>query len=314
MKETQFIDDKVLRDKSVEHYEVLEKVKELLLIPNTKWATQKQVAEYYEVGEKAIETIYSRHRDELESDGVSLKSYKEFLNIQNEGLEISYVVGKTIFTFANGNELTVPNRGLKVFPRRAILRVGMLLRDSEVAKEVRTQLLNIEEKTSTEIKTEDIKEEQKLMLSVGMAVASGDANAVAIASANLVAFKNRHIEKLQNDNKALAGEILSWSDRKKLNAGVRQLAAMTGIPFGNMWNELYKNLQYKYGICLKQRGGKPFIQWVDESEWENVIKTFCAMCEAYDQSPTEMFQQTTPEIKPKGIRDLEKLRAKRISK
>ena len=314
MKETQFIDDKVLRDKSVEHYEVLEKVKELLLIPNTKWATQKQVAEYYEVGEKAIETIYSRHRDELESDGVSLKSYKEFLNIQNEGLEISYVVGKTIFTFANGNELTVPNRGLKVFPRRAILRVGMLLRDSEVAKEVRTQLLNIEEKTSTEIKTEDIKEEQKLMLSVGMAVASGDANAVAIASANLVAFKNRHIEKLQNDNKALAGEILSWSDRKKLNAGVRQLAAVTGIPFGNMWNELYKNLQYKYGICLKQRGGKPFIQWVDESEWENVIKTFCAMCEAYDQSPTEMFQQTTPEIKPKGIRDIEKLRAKRISK
>lgn len=74
------------------------------------------------------------------------------------------------------------------------------------------------------------------MLSVGMAVASGDANAVAIASANLVAFKNRHIEKLQNDNKALAGEILSWSDRKKLNAGVRQLAAVTGIPFGNMWN------------------------------------------------------------------------------
>nr|DAD59728.1 MAG TPA: hypothetical protein [Bacteriophage sp.] len=314
MKETQFIDDKVLRDKSVEHYEVLEKVKELLLIPNTKWATQKQVAEYYEVGEKAIETIYSRHRDELESDGVSLKSYKEFLNIQNEGLEISYVVGKTIFTFANGNELTVPNRGLKVFPRRAILRVGMLLRDSEVAKEVRTQLLNIEEKTSTETKIEDIEEEQKLMLSVGMAVASGDANAVAIASANLVAFKNRHIEKLQNDNKALAGEILSWSDRKKLNAGVRQLAAVTGIPFGNMWNELYKNLQYKYGICLKQRGGKPYIQWVDESEWGNVIKTFCAMCEAYDQSPTEMFQQTTPEIKPKGIRDLEKLRAKRISK
>lgn len=297
MEETQFIDDKVLRDKSVEHYEVLEKVKELLLIPNTKWATQKQVAEYYEVGEKAIETIYSRHRDELESDGVSLKSYKEFLNIHNEGLEISYVVGKTIFTFANGNELTVPNRGLKVFPRRAILRVGMLLRDSEVAKEVRTQLLNIEEKTSTEIKTEDIEEEQKLMLSVGMAVASGDANAVAIASANLVAFKNRHIEKLQNDNKALAGEILSWSDRKKLNAGVRQLAAVTGIPFGNMWNELYKNLQYRYGICLKQRGGKPFIQWVDESEWENVIKTFCAMCEAYDQSPTEMFQQTTPKIK-----------------
>lgn len=297
MKETQFIDDKTLRDKSVEHYEVLEKVKKLLLIPNTKWATQKQVAEYYEVGEKAIETIYSRHRDELESDGVSLKSYKEFLNIQNEGLEISYVVGKTIFTFANGNELTVPNRGLKVFPRRAILRVGMLLRDSEVAREVRTQLLNIEEKTSTETKTEDIDEEQKLMLSVGMAVASGDANAVAVASANLIAFKNRHITRLENDNKALAGDILEWKDRKKLNAGIRKLSAVTGIPFGNMWNELYKNLQYKYGICLKQRGDKPYLQWIKEEEWKDVLQTFCAMCEAYDQSPTEMFQQTTPKIK-----------------
>lgn len=289
------ISDREMRDKCAGHYEVLEKVKKLLLIPDTEWATQKQVADYYEVGEKAIETICSRHKDELTMDGFSLKSYKEFLNIRNEGIET--VVGKTIFSFTNGKTLTVPNRGLKVFPRRAILRVGMLLRDSEIAKEVRTQLLNIEEKTSMEIKTEDIEEEQKLMLSVGMAVASGDANAVAIASANLVAFKNRHIEKLQNDNKALAGEILSWSDRKKLNAGVRQLSAVTGIPFGNMWNELYKNLQYKYGICLKQRGGKPYIQWVDESEWENVIKTFCAMCEAYDQSPTEMFQQNTPEIK-----------------
>ena len=61
-----------------------------------------------------------------------------------------------------------------------------------------------------------------------------------------------------------------------------------------MWNELYKNLQYKYGICLKQRGGTPYVQWIKESEWDDVMKTFCAMCEAYDQSPTEMLQQTTP--------------------
>ena len=75
----------------------------------------------------------------------------------------------------------------------------MLLRDSEVAKVVRTQLLNIEEKASDETKTQDIDEEQSLMLSVGMAVASGDATAVAVASAKLVEFKNRHIQKLEND-------------------------------------------------------------------------------------------------------------------
>ena len=286
------ISDRSIRDKCVGHYEVLERVKELLLLPGTELMSIEQVADYYEVSIKAIETICTRHKDELESDGVSLKSYKEFLNIQNEGLET--VVGKTIFLFANGESLTVPNRGLKVFPRRAILRVGMLLRDSAIAKEVRTQLLNIEEKSSNEVKVQDINEEQSLMLAVGMAVASGDANAVAVATTNLIAFKNRHIEKLKNDNKALAEGILEWKDRNKLNAGIRKLAAVTGIHFSKMWNELYKNLQYKYGICLKQRGGTPYVQWIKESEWDDVMKTFCAMCEAYEQSPTEMFQQTTP--------------------
>lgn len=308
------ISDREMRDKCVGRYEVLEKVKKLLLLPGTDLMSIDQVADYYEVSSQGIKNLYSQNREEIDGDGTKMLP-RDFYNGSTEkSTSVENKQTSVTYTFENGQIVTINNRGLKAFSRRAVLRIGMLLQQSEIAREVRNQLLNIEEKTSTEIKTEDIEEEQKLMLSVGMAVASGDANAVAIASANLVAFKNRHIEKLQNDNKALAGEILSWSDRKKLNAGVRQLAAVTGIPFGNMWNELYKNLQYKYGICLKQRGGKPYIQWVDESEWENVIKTFCAMCEAYDQSPTEMFQQTTPEIKPKGIRDLEKLRAKRISK
>ena len=288
------ISDREMRDKCVGHYEVLEKVKELLLLPGTEMMSIEQVANYYEVSDRWIKELYGCNREEIDSDGTELlprgyynRSEVKPTSVENKQTSVTY-------TFENGQIVTINNRGLKAFSRRAVLRIGMLLQQSEIAREVRNQLLNIEEKTSTEIKTEDIEEEQKLMLSVGMAVASGDANAVAIASANLVAFKNRHIEKLQNDNKALAGEILSWSDRKKLNAGVRQLAAVTGIPFGNMWNELYKNLQYKYGICLKQRGGTPYVQWIKESEWDDVMKTFCAMCETYEQSPTEMFQQTTP--------------------
>lgn len=285
------IADRSIRDKCVGHYEVLEKVKKLLLLPGTELSTVKQVAEFYEVGEKAIQSLYFDHMDELDSDGTQIKSPKEFLNLLQGDLKTGK--GKAIFIMKNNEAFEIPNRGLRVFPRRAILRVGMLLRDSEVAKEVRTQLLNIEEKASDET-TYDIDEEQSLMLSVGMAVASGDATAVAIASAKLVEFKNRHIEQLENDNKALAEGILEWKDRNKLNAGIRKLAAVTGIHFSKMWNELYKNLQYKYGICVKQRGGTPYIQWIDESEWDNVMKTFCAMCEAYGQSPTEMLQQTTP--------------------
>lgn len=290
MVETQFIDDRTLRDNSVGHYEVLEKVKKLLLIPSFEVMTLKQVADYYEVDPHTVEMICSRNSDELNSDGVCRKKVKDFLNSQHVRAEKSSYT--TTFVYDNGLNITMSNGGLKIFPRRAILRVGMLLRDSEIAKEVRTQLLNIEEKTSDETKTHDIDEEQSLMLSVGMAVASGDATAVAVASAKLVEFKNRHIQKLENDNKALAEGILEWKDRNKLNAGIRKLAAVTGIHFSKMWNELYKNLQYKYGICVKQRGGTPYIQWIEESEWDDVMKTFFAMCEAYEQSPTEMLQQT----------------------
>lgn len=137
------------------------------------------------------------------------------------------------------------------------------------------------------------------MLAVGMAVANGDANAVAIATTNLIAFKNRHIQKLEEDNKklendnmALAGSILEWSDRKCLSAGIRRLKMFTDVSYAGLWNELYRNLQYKYGICLKQRGMSPYIQHVKEKEWDKVIKVFSAMCEAYGQSPTEMIKQS----------------------
>ena len=305
--ENPLLDNRQLRDKCVERYEVLDKVKKLLLLPDNETATVKQIAKYYSsiktneekalgeediiISEETIQKIYQRNKDEFANDGVTIKKANDFLTWT---FCPSQKRGSIKMLFDDGETLILPNTGVKVFPRRAILRIGMLLTGSEVSAEVRTQLLNIKEKTSTETKTEDIEEEQKLMLSVGKAVASGDANAVAVASANLIAFKNRHIEKLENDNKALAGEILTWSDRNKLNAGVRQLSAVTGVQFGNLWNELYKNLQYKYGICLKQRGEKPFIQWINESEWKSVIKTFCAICEAYGQSPTKMFQQVTP--------------------
>ena len=292
MNELQFIDDRTLRDSRISHYEVLERVKNLLLIPGTEFATVKQVAEFYEVGEKAIINVYIRHSDELETDGMKIMSYKSFLNLQNEGLKTGK--GKSEITFSNGEIITIPNRGLKVFPRRAILRIGMLLRDSSVAKEVRTQLLNIEEKTSNEIKTEDINEEQRLITNVGMAFASGNINDLLKATTEYNAFQNRHITKLKEDNKALTGDILEWKDRNKLNAGVRKLASVTKIYFGKMWNELYKNLQYKYGISLKRRGDKPYIQHVKQDEWKFVIMTFSAMCEAYGQSPSDMFQQVTP--------------------
>lgn len=296
--------NKEAREKFIERYDVLEKVKRLLLLPGTELATVKQVAEFYStyrtesekengltdilITEESIQKIYQRNKDEFSNDGVILMKSKDFLN----WTKCPSQRGSTTMLFKNGELLTIPNIGVKVFTKRAILRIGMLLRDSEVAKEVRTQLLNIEEKASAEIKTQDINEEQTLLLNVGLAYANGDINAMLKATTEYNAFQNRHIQKLENDKRALSESILEWEDRKKLNAGIRRLAVVTGNNFATIWNELYRNLQYKYSICLKQRGTSPYIQYVKESEWQNVIKTFCAMCDAYNQSPTDMFQQT----------------------
>lgn len=209
MKETQFIDDRNLRNSYVEHFEVLEKVKSLLLLPDNETSTVKQIAEYYStyrseeeksqgltdiiITEEAIQKIYQRNKEEFSKDGVIVKKSKDFLN----WTKCPSQRGSITMLFENGQTLTMSNAGIKVFPRRAILRIGMLLTGSEVSTEIRTQLLNIEEKSSDEVKVQDITEEQSLMLAVGMAVASGDANAVAVATTNLIAFKNRHIEKLK---------------------------------------------------------------------------------------------------------------------
>lgn len=297
MTETQFIENKVLREKYISRFEVLEKIKTLLLIPKMECMTIKQVADFYEVDKTIVQKTLERHSDELLSDGVCYKTpsdFKIFKSTLCPFKDLRQKHGKLIVQIDDTTTLEIPNRGIRCFPRRAILRMGMLLRDSKVAKEVRTQLLNIEEKADASIKIQDINEEERLLLDVGRAYASGNIDSVMQAATKYNGYLNRYIDQLKNDNKALSKDILEWKDRKKLNAGVRMLATKTKTYYGALWNELYKNLQYKYGICLKQRGDKPYLQWVKETEWSNVIKTFCAMCEAYKQSPTEMFQQTTP--------------------
>ena len=287
------ISDRTIRDKCAGRYEVLEKVKDLLLLPGTELMSINQVASYYEVSTDHIKALYGSNKEEIDSDGTEMLNRNYYDGSVLNPISVKEQ-SKITYIFDNEQVVTINNRGLKAFTKRAVLRIGMLLQQSEVAKEVRTQLLNIESKTSNEVKTEDINEEQRLMLNIGMAYASGNIDAVLKATTEYSAFQNRHIEILKNDNKVLANGNLEWSDRNKLNAGVRKLASITGMNFSIIWNELYKNLQYKYGICLKQRGKTPYIQHVKESEWNKVVKTFCSMCEAYGQSPTEMFQQTTP--------------------
>lgn len=88
--------------------------------------------------------MVNRHRDEIESDGYKIIKRKDIDdNFEIPLRKFKSVRGKTVITFLDGTNFNVTNTGMAIFPKRAILRAGMLLRDSKVAKEVRTKLLDI---------------------------------------------------------------------------------------------------------------------------------------------------------------------------
>lgn len=124
-----------------ENFDILDKIKAIPYLTKEMVVSVEQVANYYEVSKKAIDSIISRHRDELETDGITtlkgdeLKEFKiQLTDIHNEG------------------QLPIGLRtaNLTILTKRAMLRIGMLLTTGAIAKEVRTYLLNCEEQVSQE--------------------------------------------------------------------------------------------------------------------------------------------------------------------
>ncbi|EOP73101.1 hypothetical protein KOW_00511 [Bacillus cereus VDM006] len=163
------IENKGDRDNLVERVEVLNRVKELLLLPNMEMATANQVSEFYGVQKNNLDQLISDHKDELINDGYVVYKGDNLKSLKGDLAKLSKLelFGISKFTPA-----------IALFPKRAILRVGMLLRDSEVAKEVRTQLLNIEENSTEEVKTQEIDKEMTLEMNIGRAISKGDYVAV----------------------------------------------------------------------------------------------------------------------------------------
>ena len=64
--------------------EVLDKVKDLLLLPELEMATTSQVADFYEVPMQAIKSLVTDKKDELTADGYITKYGKEIKDILGE--------------------------------------------------------------------------------------------------------------------------------------------------------------------------------------------------------------------------------------
>lgn len=309
--ETKLVDDKQLREQYINRLEVLGKVKDLLLVPEMECMTVQQVADYYQVSIDTIKKQYLQNADEFIADGVNVKTPVDFKKIlMGNDLPIKKMEqlnGKLVVTIDDNVTLIIPNRGIKVFPKRAILRMGMLLRDSPIAKEIRTQLLNITEHTQEEkpeIITKEIDIEQGLYLDIGKAFATGDIMQFAQATQKLTEYQNRHITKLKAENEkinaekeVLAADILKWTDRASANRLIRVLNGKLRQNFGETYGLVYKELLYKFHINLKLRGDKPYISHLKDNEWIYLYKVVAALCETNNVSISELFSEAKIDIK-----------------
>lgn len=134
MNELILVESQAARNEFANRTDVLQKVKKLSLLPDDVYVTVQMTAAYYESPKKTVETLIRSHRRELEQDGLRVLSGEELKQFATLMTKVA----------KDDTLLTNRTRHLTVLPRRAVLRIGMLLRDSEVAKQVRTYLLNME--------------------------------------------------------------------------------------------------------------------------------------------------------------------------
>ncbi len=127
------LESRTLRDRYTERVDVLDKVKALALLPDGLHVTTETVAAYFVVHREAVKKVVQRHREELSENGLTVLRGSDLRVFEGDNLSLSkqgYPQGRT---------------NLTLYTRRTVLNIAMLLRDSAVARRVRTYLLDAEE-------------------------------------------------------------------------------------------------------------------------------------------------------------------------
>ena len=280
MNEFDLVVNQELRQNMVERVEVLEQVKEILTLGTTDFVTVELAAQYYEVGLEAIKTITKRHKDELESDGLQTLSGKEIKDIL-----VKFKMNPTNFRgYFEVEGSRFANRSNILIPKRALLRIGMLLRDSGIAKEVRSKLLDIvhDTETKTDIVEEvvdEIRTEQQISEDLMKAILEGDLQKESFLKTELIGLKNKRIVQLEN---TIVNSLTIKESKAVINKCVRTMSAnkYNGM-FGKAWNDFYKFANYKLKMNIHARNGEGLNRFNDEEikELEILAKSWVSAWE-----------------------------------
>jgi hypothetical protein len=130
------MESRTMRDEYVFKDSVLERVKAVPVLAGTLEVTIDMAANFYDVPVETVKTILKRSRAEF-------NEYGETRIIKGPALALLKTQVQDEPEFKNAGSLTL-------ISRRGLLRIGMLLTESEVARSVRSYLLNVEQIASKE--------------------------------------------------------------------------------------------------------------------------------------------------------------------
>lgn len=146
-----YVESETMRNDTLDNvsYDFLDKLKVIPYLTDDMVLTVDQVATYYEVTTEAIKTIIKRNRGEFENDGMVVLT----------GEDLKDFIAKVCEVQSEPSKISPKTRSLTLVTKRSLLRVGMLLTNSELAKDIRDYLLNIEESTDIDRKSWAIQRE-----------------------------------------------------------------------------------------------------------------------------------------------------------
>ncbi|MDT0310032.1 hypothetical protein RM780_24200 [Streptomyces sp. DSM 44917] len=126
-------ESRTLRGTLASRTDALDRVKALAVLPDGLHVTTEMVAAYFVVHRDIVSKVTQRHRKELAVNGLVVLRGADLQRFKRDILSLY------------PGSYPQPPANLTLYTRRTVLNIAMLLRDSEVAREVRRYLLEVEE-------------------------------------------------------------------------------------------------------------------------------------------------------------------------
>jgi len=156
-------ESRTMRAATMDRTDVLDKVKALTMLPDGLHVTTEIAADYYEVTIDVVKKVVERNRLELTENGYSV------------------LRGQHLRDFESDNPSLSKRRAIALFSKRTMLNLGELITGSEVAKAVRTRLLDSEDERAKPA----VGLEEQLALALQLIKAKDQINALTVSHADL---------------------------------------------------------------------------------------------------------------------------------